>query len=461
MIPMPFLANQTVAVFGLGRTGRAAAHALRASGARVLAWDDSQAAREAAAADHIPLTDLYDRDWTGVRSLVLSPGVPLDHPVTHPVVALARGGGCEVLSDIELLYRARPDAAFVGITGTNGKSTTTALVAHLLDAAGQRVEVGGNLGRPVLDFEPLGRGQFYVLEMSSYQLDLSLSLTFRIAVLLNISPDHLDRHGGMDGYVAAKKRLFHGQGADATAIVGIDDARSRALFDALRAAGPMRAVPVSGNGAAPGGVYALDGRLVDDLDGAARAVADLADLGTLRGAHNHQNAAAAYAAARAAGLEPDEIAAALATFPGLAHRQELVGEVDGVAFVNDSKATNPDAAAKALASYDAIYWIAGGRPKDEVLGDLAGRLRHVRAAFLIGEAAPAFAAGLAGHVPAQVCGTLEAAVAAAFARARRDRRGHPVVLLSPACASFDQFTDFEARGEAFRAAVESLAEELP
>jgi len=456
MIPMPFLAEQTVAVFGLGRTGRAAVRSLRASGARVWAWDDSEDARAAATGAGIPLTDLYDRDWAGVSSLVLSPGVPLDHPAPHPVVDLARRGGCEVLGDIELLFRAQPEADFIGITGTNGKSTTTALLTHLLDAAGHRLEVGGNLGRPVLDFDPLGRGEHYVLEMSSYQLDLSLTTSFATAILLNISPDHLDRHGGLDGYVAAKKRLFRGQDAAATAIVGIDDDRARAIHDELAAGGPMRVVPISGRQAAPGGVYAGDGHLIDDLDGDAAPIVALADLPTLRAAHNHQNAAAAYAAARIAGLEREDIAAALTSFPGLAHRQELLAEIDGVAFVNDSKATNPDAAAKALASYDAIYWIAGGLAKDEGLADLAGRMDNVRAAFLIGEAAADFAAGLRDVVPVHQSGTLETAVGRAFQLARTERPANAVVLLSPACASFDQFDSFEARGEAFRHLVEGL-----
>jgi len=444
-------AGRRVAILGLARSGLAAARALAAGGAQILAWDDNQAMRDSFAGE-IPLGDPALADWRQIAALVLSPGIPHSHPEPHPAVLRGREAGSEIIGDIELLGRAQPDASYIGITGTNGKSTTTALIGHILSAAGQRVEIGGNLGTSALALAPLGRGGTYVLEASSFQLELITSLAFDVAVLLNITPDHLDRHGGMDGYIAAKRRIFGHQGAASTAIVGIDDAICRGIADELRA-GPGRVVPISVTERAPGGVYVERGRLIDATGGRPIAVLDMALAERLPGSHNWQNAAAAYAAARAVGVAAEAAAGAIRSFPGLAHRQELVDTIDGVRFINDSKATNADAAEKALACYEAIYWIAGGLPKAGGITPLAPYFRRLRHAYLIGAATEEFAATLGNSVPFTRCGDLATATAAAADEARRDGVPGAVVLLSPACASYDQFANFEVRGDAFRALV--------
>ena len=453
MIPLSSFSGRIVAVLGLGRTGLSAAQTLMQSRAKVWAWDDDAAARDAGAHAGVPLVDLTRCNWSIANTLVLSPGIPHTHPRPHPVVALARDAGCEVIGDIELLARAQRDATFIGVTGTNGKSTTTALLGHILNAAGRPTQVGGNIGVPVLNLQPAAPGGLFVLEVSSYQLELAPSLTFDVAVLLNISADHLEHHGGMAGYVAAKTLIFRGQKAGATAVVGIDDEPSRAIFEELRETGEQAVVPISGGGPAAGGVHAANGVLRDDSAG--NAILDMRPLPHLPGAHNWQNAAAAFAAARAVGVPRQAIATGMQSFPGLPHRQEPVATIDGVTYVNDSKATNPDAAAKALACYDTIYWIAGGRAKEGGLEAMEPYLERIRHAFLIGEAADAFAAALTGKVTLSKPGTLEKAVAEAQALARHDG-GNAVVLLSPACASFDQFDNFEARGDAFRDLVGTL-----
>ena len=455
MIAVDSFAGKRVAVLGLARSGRAAARALAAGGASVVAWDDDPAAREAVAGD-IPLCDLAAADWRGTAALVLSPGIPHRHPAPHPAVLRARAAGAEIIGDIELLGRAQPSARYVGITGTNGKSTTTALVGHILAAAGSRVEVGGNLGTPALSLMPLGNGGAYVLELSSFQLELLATLAFDVAVLLNITPDHLERHGGMGGYVAAKRRIFAGQRAGSSAIVGVDDAICRDIAEALRGA-PARLVPIAAARKAPGGIYVDAGWLIDATGPQPRRILDLGEAEHLPGSHNWQNTAAAYAVARVLGIGAEAAVAAIRSFPGLAHRQELVATIDGVRFINDSKATNADAAEKALACYQAIYWIAGGLPKAGGITSLApyfGRLRH---AYLIGTATEEFAATLGKSAPFTQCGDLAAAVAAAAAEARHEGVEGAVVLLSPACASYDQFANFEARGDAFRALVAGLA----
>lgn len=456
MIDLSFFTDLPVAVLGLGRSGMAAARTLQASGADVWAWDDNEDRRAQAREAGVPLVDLHTCNWQELTTLVLSPGIPHTHPAPHPVAALAREHGCEIIGDVELLARAQRNASYIGITGTNGKSTSTALIGHILQLAGRPVAVGGNIGTPALDLEPLDAGGIYVLEMSSYQLELTVSITFDVAVLLNISPDHLDRHGGMDGYIAAKRQIFHRQTRPRTAVIGVDDAPSRGIHTGLQRAGDQIVVPVSGAGACAGGVYVLDGVLYDDTDGQAVAVLPIAEAPALPGAHNWQNTAAAYAACKAVGVEPPVIAACLRSFPGLAHRQELIAVIDGIRYVNDSKATNADAAARALACYATVYWIAGGRAKAGGLAELTPFYPHVVHAFLIGEAQDAFAEALSGQVPYTRCPDLAGAVATAHERARSDRRTDAVVLLSPACASFDQFSDFEARGDAFRAAVHAL-----
>jgi len=456
MIDLSYMNELTVAVMGLGRSGLTAAEALIAGGAELWAWDDAADRRAAAAEQDIPLVDLYHCDWQQPVSLILSPGIPLHHPEPHPIVRLANDAGVEVIGDVELLGRARPDAGYVGVTGTNGKSTTTALIGHVLEMAGREVQVGANIGTPALALEPLEPGGSYVLEMSSYQLELTRSITFDIAVLLNISPDHLDRHGDMAGYVAAKRRIFHRQTAPRTAIVGVDDPHCRAIREALVAAGDQVVIPISADSRVDGGVFARDGWLVDDVDGQETALIDLGQVLTLPGRHNRQNAAAAFAASRAAGIAAPVATAAINSYPGLPHRQEPIDMVDGVLYVNDSKATNADAAAMALACYDDVYWIVGGRPKDTGLAGIDAAAPGLAHAFLIGESTERFAAALDGKVALSRCGELAAAVEAAHRLALQQRRPRPVVLLSPACASFDQFRDFEDRGEAFRRLVAAL-----
>ncbi len=452
-------AGMPIAVLGLGKSGLSAARALHECGADVRAWDDDPARRAAAQDTGMALVDLADADLEGVPTLLLSPGIPHTHPQPHPAVTQARAAGCEIVCDIELLARTERDAVYIGVTGTNGKSTTTALIGHILQKLGKRAVIGGNIGAPALSLAPMGDGGIYVLELSSYQLELLPSATFDVAILLNISPDHLDRHGGMAGYIAAKRRVFAGQTARRTAIVGVDDEASRAIYDDL-AGQAQAAIAVSVEQPIAGGVYVADGWLIDDRASNARRIIDLSTVETLPGPHNAQNAAVAYTAASviAAGdtsVDNAAIAAAIATFPGLAHRQELVAVVDGCRFINDSKATNADAAARALACNEGIIWIAGGRAKAGGIEPLAPFFSRIRHAFLIGEAADDFAKTLEGRVPYTLSGDLAAAVAGAAERARSDRQAD-VVLLSPACASFDQFPDFEARGEAFRAAVMRL-----
>jgi UDP-N-acetylmuramoylalanine--D-glutamate ligase len=456
MIEVGAYRDRDVAVLGLARSGLAAAAALRAGGARVRAWDDAAAGRAAAASQEIPVEDPAGLDWSRMAALVLSPGIPHTHPKPHAVVAAARAAGVPVIGDIELLARTAPEAGYVGITGTNGKSTTTALIGHILAASGKRVEVGGNLGTPALSLAPLDRHGTYVLELSSYQLELAPSLACDVAVLLNITPDHLDRHGGMAGYVAAKRRIFDHQQPTDAAVVGVDDEICRGIAGEVSRSRNQAVVPISAERAVEGGVYVVDGILTDDTEARAARVMEMSRAPRLPGRHNWQNAAAAFAAARRAGVPAAAAAAGIASFPGLAHRQELIATIDGMRYVNDSKATNADAAAKALVCYDNIYWIAGGLPKAGGIASLAPFFPRIRHAFLIGEAADAFARTLDGVVPYSNLGDLESAVEAAHARARRDRIKDAVVLLSPACASWDQFANFEERGEAFRSLVAKL-----
>ena len=463
MIPVACFEGQTVAVFGLARSGLAAARALVAGGARVVVWDENVAARDAAQADGFTLVDLNTADWSELSTLVLSPGVPLTHPAPHWTVIKAREAGVQIVGDIELFARAvaaAPDhkrPRIVAITGTNGKSTTTALIGHVLSQAGRDVQVGGNIGVGVLGLEPMHGGAVYVLELSSYQLELTSSLKPDVSIILNITPDHLDRHGDMEGYAAAKRRVLLGQGKGDTAVIGVDDAWGQRICTEITAANHRTIWPISARQAMGRGIYALQGVLYDATDGRVTEMADLTQARSLPGRHNWQNAAAAYAAARALGVSAPDAVAGLMSFPGLAHRMETIGTLGGVRFINDSKATNTDAARQALSSFPKVYWIAGGRPKAGGIDDLADLFPRVAKAYLIGEAAPAFAGTLAGKTPCVEVGTLDAAVRAAFADAKASG-GAPIVLFSPACASFDQYSDFEARGEAFRAAVHGLCQ---
>ncbi len=452
---IPNLAGKVIAVLGLGRSGGAAAAVIAASGAGVWAWDDNEAARDAVNQDW--LVDLAQADWRMIDALLMSPGIPHLHPAPHPVAKLARDAGVPIISDIDLLARAQPLARYVAVTGTNGKSTTTTLIGHLLEHAGRRVETGGNLGTAALALPPLDANGVYVLELSSYQLEITPTPIADIAVLLNITPDHLDRHGGMDGYIAAKKLVLLPKGKTSLGIVGVDDAYSRKLYLELKA-GPRRLVPISVEKALKGGVSAVNGQLIDDINGQRRVIADLKQFASLPGSHNWQNAAAAYVATRALGLSQEQIIAGFASYPGLAHRQELVATIGKIRYVNDSKATNADAAAKALVCYNDIYWIIGGRAKEGGLAGLESFYPRIRHAFLIGEAAPDFAKQLSRAVPFTQCATLDKAVLAAHALAQKEKREGGVVLLSPACASWDQYRSFEVRGDHFRSLVQQLVE---
>lgn len=443
-----------MAVFGLGRSGISASLALARGGVRVHAWDDDPARRRHAASLGVALADLYRIEWDDFVALVLSPGVPLSHPAPHPLVARALTSGLEILGDMELFARSRPPGRVVGVTGTNGKSTTATLIAHLIRASGLRVQLGGNIGTPVLDLKPLSAEGVYVLELSSYQLDLVRTLVSDVAVLLNIAPDHLERHGGFANYIASKTRIFSRRASSQIAVLGLDDDVCRRIHAELAGRRQRRIVPVAVGRRVAGGVYVTeDGVLTDETGGEAVEVVELARLRALLGVHNQQNAAAAYGAIRALGLPGDNLVRAFRRFSGLAHRQEAITRIGKVAFVNDSKATNAPAAARALACFRDIYWIAGGRAKAGGVATLAPLFPRMAHAFLIGEAAGAFAQTLEGRVPCTICGDLETAFAAATERAFAEQRAEPVVLLSPACASLDQFENFEQRGDRFRELV--------
>ncbi len=399
-------------------------------------------------------------DWSRFAALVLAPGVPLTHPEPHWTVRSAQAAGVEIIGDVELFCRERaksaPEAPFVAVTGTNGKSTTTALVAHILKAAARDVAMGGNIGTAVLALEPPSPQRCHVVEMSSFQIELTPTLRPTAGLLLNISPDHLDRHGTMEHYAALKERLV--QGAEHP-IVGDDDDWCRAIAERLRRAGRGWVDILSARARVPHGWFAEGSSLISGAPwtGPAGRFADLAGIGSLRGQHNIQNALAAAAAAMTLGVSAAEVAAALATFPGLAHRLEEIGRLGGTLFINDSKATNADSAATALAAFERdVLWILGGRAKQGGIASLAPFFPRVARAYLIGEATEAFAATLDGKVRYDRCGTLERAVAAATRDAAASGAAAPVVLLSPACASYDQYRNFEIRGDAFRALVAAL-----
>jgi UDP-N-acetylmuramoylalanine--D-glutamate ligase len=452
MIAVTTFAGKRVAVFGLGKSGLLSARALKEGGAEVVAYDDNEKSVEQAGAAGIATQDLRELDWSQIAALVLAPGVPLTHPAPHWSVALAHKAGVEVVGDIELFCRERAQSGgecpLVAITGTNGKSTTTALTAHLLSSAGRDAQIGGNIGVPVLALEPFKPGRIYVLEVSSYQIDLAPSLRATVGVLLNVTEDHLDRHGSMENYAALKTLLVAGVEPGGTAVIGVDDRFTRAAAERIERAG-RTVVRVSVQAPLRDGYYAEGSRIMRSGGGKAHAVAELAGIASLRGAHNAQNAACAVAACVALGLDLPAIQKGLTSFPGLAHRMQPIGKKGRVLFVNDSKATNADSAARALASFTDIFWIAGGKPKTGGITSLAEFFPRIAKAYLIGEAAREFAATLDGKVPHEVSGVLSAAVDAAGRDAEASPAKEPVVLLSPACASFDQYPNFEVRGQAF------------
>ena len=425
MITSDAFRGKRYVVLGLARSGLATVAALVASGAEVLAWDEREEAR-AMVPEGVALADPLTTDLSGYDGVVVSPGVPINR---HPIAGHSRAAGVPLIGDIELFAQARatlPSHKVVGITGTNGKSTTTALIHHILKSAGVPTTMGGNIGLPILTQDALPSGGIYVLELSSYQIDLTHSLACDVSVLTNVTPDHLDRYDGFADYAAAKERLFTLQHVDQIAVIATEDDPSRMIAS----------------------------RINHRLHRAASTdVGDQSEWPSLQGPHNAQNVACARAAAEALGVSADVIASALKTFGGLPHRMERVRERGGVLFINDSKATNPTSTAPALAAYPAVHWILGGLAKTDELDACAPHFGHVKAAYTIGEAGPMFAQLLAPHMAVTQSVTMEAAVAQAAAAAQPGE----AVLLSPACASFDQFRDYEARGDAFRAAVEALA----
>src|SRR5215471_4918590 len=456
MIDLGGLKGSSFVVLGLARSGLATVRALETARIPYVAWDDNEAARDAAMASGARLAQPAAIDWSGVSALIISPGIPNRLPRPHPLAAAARAAGKKIICDVELLARAQPNARFVAITGTNGKSTTTALIGHILKNAGKTCEVGGNIGRGALDLAPLGAGGIYVLELSSYQLELLETFRAHVAVWLNITPDHIDRHGDLAGYVTAKEHIFDRQQPGDCAVIGIDDEASRSVYGKIAPRPSIGCVPVVLDRPVRGGISFRAGMLVD-ADGYS---ADFSDVPTLPGDHNAQNAACAWAACRWLRVTREEIIAGLKSYPGLPHRQERVASVGNVIYVNDSKATNADATARALSSYRNIYWILGGQAKEGGVAPLAPWFERIRHAFLIGEASDLFARQLDGKIAFDRCGDLHSALNAAHVLAQREaakKNGSPsVILLSPACASWDQWKSYEHRGDAFRAMARAL-----
>ena len=460
MIPLAFAHKKTFAVFGLARSGLAAARALNTAGAKVFLGDDNKARLAEAASQGFLVRDLINDFPRDVECLILSPGVPLTHPKPHPVVLTAQSAGARIVGDTDLFAQAIGDMrgtdcgpVIIAITGTNGKSTTTALIGHVAQDLGRPTAVGGNIGRAVFDLPVLGSDGVYSIEMSSYQIDLSPSFAADVACLLNITPDHLDRHGTIENYAAVKGELLSRALPDATLVVGVDTIWSREIANQLRVAG-RKVIGVSVVDHLPGGIYVDRGMLIDDRLGNQQVIADLQLFPRMPGLHNAQNLCVAYAALGAIGFGSADIIASFIRFAGLAHRLEFVGERNGVRLINDSKATNADATQNALLSFDRIHWIAGGVAKDGGIESLAPFLSRVKHTYLVGQSAEMFAATLnSAGADFDHCGTIDSALAAALSNAVPG----DVILLSPAAASQDQFKDFEARGDHFRALVKAVA----
>ena len=459
MIVIPNMKKKSVGVFGLGVSGIATCEALVASGASVYSFDENGAARERTKDTEYRAEHPKNWPWSELEAVVVSPGVPLTHPKPHPVVRKARQQKVPVIGDTELFARAinalpaleRPRIA--AITGSNGKSTTTALIGHMLREAGEDAYVGGNIGEAVLSLPEPDRHTIYVLELSSFQLDLTTSLRADAAVFLNLTPDHIERHGDVEGYFAAKKRIFANQTDDDAAIISVDDTFGERVCTEITARGQSQIVPISAQATLGRGVYVLNGAIYYNLDGKTTPAGDLEKARNLRGVHNHQNAAAAIAVTQHFGVAPTVAMKAATSFSSLAHRMEEITRIGKTLFINDSKATNADAAARALSAFDDVYWIVGGKAKEGGLASLKGRLGNIRKAYLIGDAADQFSEELHGEVKTVKSRTLAKAVAAATKDAAKSGDSAPVVLLSPACASYDQFKNFEDRGNQFRVLV--------
>ncbi len=468
MIHLEHMRGQRIAVMGLGKTGLSVAHALGQAGVEVCVWDDNADKCREAEEQGLLVKDLRVMPLDNLNAILWSPGIPHTHPVPHPVAIRAAAVSVPLISDIEILVRTYPDVDMIGITGTNGKSTSTALMGHVLSAF-RPVEVGGNIGRPVLDLNPLDRSGTYVLELSSYQTELTPSFSPVAAILLNITPDHLARHGGLEGYIAAKEKIFANTPMDTrkpVAVICVDTKICAGIAERMMKEGRWTVIPVSTQNRLSEGVYAEDGILYEVRSEETVRIFDLTELHSLKGVHNHENVACVYAVLRHVyGIEPDHIMKEMATFGGLPHRQYQVRTINGVAYINDSKATNAEAAAKALTCYRRIYWIAGGLPKEGGLNGLDEYMPRIEKAYLIGQAAPDFENWLqARNVKTEMCLTLDIAVRRAHEDAQSGlsqpgTAGAGVVLLSPACASWDQFQSFEHRGDVFAGLVNGLDED--
>lgn len=456
MIAAKSYLGKKVAVMGLARSGQSAAEALKAGGAEVIAWDDDVKKCRESALLGINISDLTKEDFTNIDALILSPGIPHSYPKPHVVAKKARKANTPIIGDIEIFVKNFVEPRIIGITGTNGKSTTTALVGHILRCAGLPVEIGGNIGLPVLGFENTLDAGYQVLELSSYQLELTPSLCCEIAVILNISPDHLDRHGGMDGYKAAKLKIMESLPEKAIAIIGVDDPESIGIAKWLteNEYKNLCVTPISGLVVPENGVGVLNGNIISNINRENEVVISLHDKTILPGAHNWQNVAAGTAVALTLGISNNIIKNAISSFPGLPHRQELVGTFNRLTFINDSKATNADATARALSCYESIYWILGGQSKEGGIGLLSKFFPKIRHAFLIGECSEEFADVLKGVVKFTNCGTIQNAIETIKNDIPSIYNDKVVILLSPAAASFDQFESYEARGDAFRVLIE-------
>lgn len=453
------LLNKTVAILGLGKTGMAVARELKLRGVHVIAWDDKEVLRKEAEGLHVTIKDLRNVDFSDVELLVISPGIPHTYPEPHPVAKLAKESGVKIVSDVELFVSTYKKAKYIGITGTNGKSTTTALVYHILKENGIPCAIGGNFGIPVFDLPILDNNGYYVFEMSSYQIELSPSIDFDVAVLLNITPDHLSRHNGMEGYVNVKKSIFNRKSKkNCINVVAVDDTYTKKIFNELQKTQDTSLnIPVSYSKKIENGYFvSSQGMLIDNTKNAKSEIFDLSSLDNLCGKHNWQNISAAFAVAKSVGLSNTKIINAIKTFKTLEHRIEYVGTFAGIKFIDDSKATNAESVKYAIDSMNDIYWIIGGRQKEGGISLLEPQLSNgnIKRTFVIGECEKDFYNLTKKYMPSYRCHKLEKAVYKAFKLALKDlKKGkvkNPVILLSPATASFDQYKSFEERGDHFK-----------
>ncbi|MGB0934929.1 MAG: UDP-N-acetylmuramoyl-L-alanine--D-glutamate ligase [Alphaproteobacteria bacterium] len=456
MIPAHSFSGKNVVVLGLGKSGLACIDSFLAAGARAYAWDDNYDQREKARARGAIITDISRVDWKMFAALVLSPGIPHTFPEPHPYVNIARSAGIPIICDIDVFGRENLPAKNVGITGTNGKSTTTAAINHIASLSWHAVQMGGNIGQAIMSLEPLGPEGIYVIEMSSFQLELTRSISLDVAVLLNISPDHLGRHGGMDGYTTAKKSIFQLQSSGQISVIGVDDPYCAEIYDGMRRGRPSQLIPISEGKIVPGGIYMHNGQLIDDYFSTTEVVFDSQTCREFSSLRNGQNLAATYASVKALGISKHVILEGCKSFAGLPHRQENLGKIDGVTYINDSKATNPASTARALEGFRKIFWIFGGKSKVPSMEEVYPFTENIVHAYAIGSSAEELSKSLEEHVKITQCGDLETAIA----EARKDALSYggqdPVIMLSPGCESFDQFDNFEHRGDTFRRLVNDL-----